>query len=139
MKKNCNVLIATIPNASQTFDELKAQLEDDLKEFKKNQWKLFYLNLSCFQSINEFVECFKQSNRTIDILINNAGKLYSFIFLFLIYHYYCLGVFLIPFSVTKNGFEKHLAINYLGHCLLTLNLLPVLKFLLIIIHYLFLN
>ena len=127
LKKNCNVLIATIPNAGQTFDELKVQLEDDLKEFKKDQWELCYLDLSCFQSINEFVERFKQSNRTIDILINNAGKLSFFIFFFLIFHFYCLAVFLIPFVVTKNGFEKHLAVNYLGHCLLTLNLLPVLK------------
>ncbi|RWR99858.1 dehydrogenase-like protein [Dinothrombium tinctorium] len=30
-----------------------------------------------------------------------------------------------PFALTKNGFESHFAVNYLGHCLLILSLLPV--------------
>ena len=32
-----------------------------------------------------------------------------------------------PFGITADGFERHLQTNYLGHCLLILNLLPVLK------------
>lgn len=32
-----------------------------------------------------------------------------------------------PFSLTADGFESHLAINYLGHCLLTWHLLPLLS------------
>lgn len=37
------------------------------------------------------------------------------------------AVFLVPFGITSDGFERHLQTNYLGHCLLILNLLPVLK------------
>lgn len=109
LRRNCKVIIATIPNPNQNFDELRQQLEQDLKEFKKELWELHYLNLSSFDSVNNFVETFKKSNRNIDILINNAA------------------VFLVPFGITDNGFERHLAINFLGHCLLTLNLIPYLK------------
>jgi len=109
MKKNCYVVIATIPNYGQTQDELQQQLENELSEYRQNLWEVQRLDLGSFESINKFVQVFKKSNRNIDLLINNAG------------------VFLIPFSVTEDGYEKHLGINYLGHCLLTLNLMPVLK------------
>lgn len=109
LRKNCRVLIATIPNAGQTFEELEAQLEKDLKNYKRERWEVNYLDLSSFRSVNEFVDNFKKSNRCIDILINNAA------------------VFLVPFRITADGFERHLQTNYLGHCLLILNLLPVLR------------
>lgn len=32
-----------------------------------------------------------------------------------------------PFGVTEDGFERHLAVNFLGHALLTLHLLPQLQ------------
>ena len=76
LRKNCRVLIATIPNKpDQTLSELEAQLEKVLKRFRRELWEVSYLDLSSFKSINEFVDNFKKSNRTIDILINNAGKL----------------------------------------------------------------
>ena len=104
LKRNCNVIIATIPNSNQTFEELKKQLEDDLKEFRKDLWELQYLNLSSFDSVNQFVNKFKNSNRKIDILINNAA------------------VFLAPFGITEDGFERHLSINYLGKLFDLINL-----------------
>ena len=75
LRKNCRVLIATIPNPGQTLNELENQLEKDLKRYKRELWEVSYLNLSSFKSVNEFVDNFKKSNRTIDILINNAGEL----------------------------------------------------------------
>lgn len=74
LNKNCQIIIATIPNSGQTMRDLQFQMEQDLKEFKRDLWTLCYLNLSSFESINEFVEKFKKSNRQIDLLINNAGE-----------------------------------------------------------------
>ncbi|KAH8025311.1 hypothetical protein HPB51_006935 [Rhipicephalus microplus] len=40
---------------------------------------------------------------------------------------FCLaGVMLMPYLETEDGFELHVSINYLGHCLLTALLLPLL-------------
>jgi len=33
----------------------------------------------------------------------------------------------VPFALTCDKFERHMSINYLGHCLLTLKLLPLLN------------
>ncbi|KAH8252494.1 hypothetical protein KR032_000257 [Drosophila birchii] len=66
-------------------------------------------DLSSQDSIREFVKGFKKEQRELHILINNAG------------------VFWVPRSLTKEGFEMHLGVNHIGHFLLTHLLLDVLK------------
>lgn len=80
LKKNCKIIIATIPNSDQTIEKLEKQLEIDLKDYRRDLWELNYLDLGSFQSINEFTDNFKKTNRKIDILINNAGKFIVFIY-----------------------------------------------------------
>lgn len=63
-----------------------------------------WLLLNCFS----FVRILDNENK-IDILINNAGVAFQ------------------DFEKTGDGFEIHLATNYLGHFLLTHLLLPKLK------------
>lgn len=75
LEKNCHVVIATIPNPGQTFEELESQIEQDLCEVPRKQWELIYLNLSSCKSVNAFADTFLKANRKIDILINNAGEL----------------------------------------------------------------
>ena len=60
-------------------------------------------------SIREFSRNFHQLENRLDILINNAG------------------VFDVPKSKTKDGFEMQVGVNYLGHFLLTNLLLDRLK------------
>ncbi|KAH8314464.1 hypothetical protein KR059_009173 [Drosophila kikkawai] len=66
-------------------------------------------DLSSQDSIREFVSGFKKEQRELHILINNAG------------------VFWVPRSLTKEGYEMHLGVNHIGHFLLTHLLLDVLK------------
>ena len=67
------------------------------------------LDLASFKSIRKFADEINEEE-AIDILINNAG------------------VFFTPKNwLTKNGFEMHFGVKYLGHFLLTILLLEKLK------------
>lgn len=67
------------------------------------------LNLGDLKSVQQFIEDFGKTYNHLDILINNAG------------------VMIPPFSKTKDGFELQMGVNYFGHFLLTLELLPLLE------------
>lgn len=64
------------------------------------------LDLRCMSSVKSFAEEVIARTATVDLLICNAG------------------VMMVPYSQTEDGFESHLSVNYLGHCLLTALLLP---------------
>ncbi|KAM6995493.1 retinol dehydrogenase 13 isoform 2-T2 [Tautogolabrus adspersus] len=68
-----------------------------------------HLDLSSVYSVRQFAKDFIDSEDRLDILINNAG------------------VMMCPKWLTEDGFETQLAVNHLGHFLLTNMLLPMLK------------
>ncbi|XP_047013850.1 retinol dehydrogenase 13 [Ictalurus punctatus] len=68
-----------------------------------------HLNLASLYSIHEFAKEFLATEERLDILINNAG------------------VMMCPKWITEDGFETQLAVNHLGHFLLTNLLLGILK------------
>ncbi|KAK5921513.1 hypothetical protein CgunFtcFv8_018871 [Champsocephalus gunnari] len=68
-----------------------------------------HLDLSSLYSVRQFSKEFLQTEDRLDILINNAG------------------VMMCPLWLTEDGFETQLAVNHLGHFLLTNELLPMLK------------
>uniref|UniRef100_A0A2M3Z1M9 Putative dehydrogenase with different specificities related to short-chain alcohol dehydrogenase n=1 Tax=Anopheles braziliensis TaxID=58242 RepID=A0A2M3Z1M9_9DIPT len=73
--------------------------------------KLHYeqLDIGNMKSVREFASRISTKFEKIHLLINNAG------------------VMSVPFKLTDDGFESHMAINYYGHFLLTHLLLPQLK------------
>lgn len=68
-----------------------------------------HLDLASTHSIRQFAKDFLDSEERLDILINNAG------------------VMMCPKWLTEDGFETQMAVNHLGHFLLTNLLLPKLK------------
>ncbi|XP_071324812.1 retinol dehydrogenase 12 isoform X2 [Trachinotus anak] len=68
-----------------------------------------HLDLASMYSVRQFAKDFLDSEDRLDILINNAG------------------VMMCPKWLTEDGFETQLAVNHLGHFLLTNMLLPKLK------------
>ncbi|XP_010137953.1 PREDICTED: dehydrogenase/reductase SDR family member on chromosome X, partial [Buceros rhinoceros silvestris] len=71
--------------------------------------EFLYCDLASMKSIREFVQRFRAKNCPLHVLVNNAG------------------VMLVPERKTKDGFEEHFGLNYLGHFLLTNLLLDTLK------------
>ena len=70
---------------------------------------LMICDMSSMQSIRKFAAEFKQKYTQLDVLVNNAGAVFS------------------KREVTAEGFERTLAVNYLGPFLLANELLPLLK------------
>uniref|UniRef100_A0A3P8WWJ6 Si:dkey-23o4.6 n=1 Tax=Cynoglossus semilaevis TaxID=244447 RepID=A0A3P8WWJ6_CYNSE len=68
-----------------------------------------HLDLASLHSVRQFAKDYVDSEDRLDILINNAG------------------VMMCPKWLTEDGFETQLAVNHLGHFLLTNLLLPKLK------------
>ncbi|KAM4601245.1 retinol dehydrogenase 13 [Polymixia lowei] len=68
-----------------------------------------HLDLASLYSVRQFAKEFLASEERLDILINNAG------------------VMMCPKWLTEDGFETQMAVNHLGHFLLTNLLLPKLK------------
>ncbi|MEI8085421.1 MAG: oxidoreductase [Paludibacter sp.] len=75
----------------------------------KSEIIVMELDLEDLNSIRNFAGNFKQKYTNLNILLNNAG------------------IMMVPYGLTKDGFEKQLGTNHLGHFALTGLLLDVLK------------
>lgn len=71
--------------------------------------EVFPIDLSCLESISSFVDQVNRLNKPIYALVNNAGIFYA------------------PPSLTIDQIEQTFQVNYLGHFLVTVLLLPKLK------------
>ncbi|CAG2116662.1 unnamed protein product [Medioppia subpectinata] len=91
-----------IKKGETAIQEIKARNPD-------SNLTLFKLDLSSLKSVRYFANQIKNTEKTVDLLINNAG------------------VMACPPSVSADGYELQLATNHLGHFLLTLHLLPLMK------------
>ena len=117
LQRGAQVIIATSVQEGEEMDRLHERLTagvneervDDNKPIIRPRLDCWHLDLSSFASVVSFAQRFSQSGRDLNVLINNAGQMYS------------------PFRVTKDGYESHWEINYLSHCLLICLLLPVLE------------
>jgi NAD(P)-dependent dehydrogenase (short-subunit alcohol dehydrogenase family) len=80
-----------------------------IKQTGNNSVYLMICDLSSMDSIRSFAKEFKKKYDQLDVLVNNAGALFN------------------KRELTSEGFERTLAVNYLGPFLLTHELLDLLK------------
>lgn len=83
----------------------KAAIE---KHHPDAQVEVRLLDTGDMDSVRAFAEAFQRDHGRLDLLINNAGAMMT------------------PYRAPEEGFEEQLAVNYLGHFLLTGLLLPTL-------------
>jgi NAD(P)-dependent dehydrogenase (short-subunit alcohol dehydrogenase family) len=66
-------------------------------------------DLSDWKRVKEVAEKIKESESRLDILVNNAGR----------------GI--MTYQLTDYGVDRHMALNHMGHVVLTSHLLPLMK------------
>lgn len=79
------------------------------KEIPEARARYMHLDLGNLESVKQFIRNFSKTYSNFDILVNNAG------------------IILRPYSLTYDGFESHMGINYLGHFALTGHLFDLIR------------
>lgn len=97
------------PHETSPSEARKQIIERGAGNVDEDQLEVWDLDLSSFQSARSFAKKYVDSGRPLDILCNNAGLASP------------------KYIKTEDGVELTRSVNYLGHCLLTLALLPALK------------
>jgi len=100
---------ATVVMAVRDSQRGEEARDEIIKRTGKDTIDLMLCDLSSTKSILQFVEEFSAKYDRLDVLINNAGAACH------------------ERQVTEDGFERSLAVNFLGPFLLTRELLPLLK------------
>jgi len=100
---------ATVVMAVRNLERGNDALGYILQEVKEPHIELMECDVSSRSSIEKFASEFIRKYDSLHVLVNNAGAVFS------------------KRQVTEDGFERTLAVNYLGPFFLTHELLPVLK------------
>ena len=100
---------ATIVMACRNLEKAESVCEMIKAESGNTNIEVLKLDLSSFNSIRNFAQEFSARYHQLNVLINNAG------------------IFCMKREETEEGFEKTIAINYLGPFLLNYELLPILE------------
>lgn len=98
---------ATVIMACRNVNKANNVKEEILKEVPNAKLDIIKLDLSDFNSIDEFTKETREKYSSIDVLVNNAG------------------VYFMPKVLTKQGYEITMGTNYLGHYYLTCSILDL--------------
>lgn len=100
---------ATVVMAVRNLDSGNTARAEIIERIGKDDIDVMLCDLSSINSIRKFAKDFLSKYERLDVLINNAGAAFH------------------KRQITEDGFEKSIAVNYLGPFLLTRELLPLLK------------
>lgn len=100
---------ASVIMASRSVSKAENARLEILNKVSNANIEVMELDLADLSSIRNFSTQFKQKFSQLDILLNNAG------------------IMMVPYGLTKDGFENQIGTNHLGHFALTGLLLDVLK------------
>ena len=100
---------ANVVMACRSLEKGEVSRKQIIRLYPSSIIQVMQLDLADLKSIRSFAATFRESHAHLDVLLNNAA------------------VMMVPYSVTKDGFESHMGINHLGHFALTRILLDVLK------------
>ncbi|KAI2620611.1 NAD(P)-binding protein [Hypoxylon sp. NC1633] len=87
----------------------KGAIAKELGQEAADRTKWVQCDMSDWESVKNVGEDIKKDNDRLDILINNAGR----------------GI--MTYQLTDYGVDRHIAVNHIGHVVLTSSLLPLMK------------
>ncbi len=99
---------AHVVMACRDLSRAEQAKKEILSDYPQAELELMTLDLMDLNSIKTFAAQFQSTYKRLDVLLNNAG------------------IMMVPYGLTKDGFEKQMGTNHLGHFALTGLLLPVL-------------
>jgi len=95
--------------SKEVVDGAMKAVTEELGEEKAQRTKWLQCDLSDWHRVTEVAKEISESTDRLDILINNAAR----------------GI--MTYQVTDYGVDRHMAVNHMGHVILTSHLLPLLK------------
>ncbi|KAF6817778.1 retinol dehydrogenase 12 [Colletotrichum sojae] len=95
--------------SQEVVDGATDAIAKDLGPEKAHRTKWFQCDISDWKRVKEVAEAIKNDADRLDILVNNAGR----------------GI--MTFELTDYGVDRHMALNHMGHVVLTSHLLPLIK------------
>lgn len=95
--------------ACRNMQKAEAAKSNILKQHPNATINCIQLDLRKLSSVRAFAKAYAKQYNQLDVLINNAG------------------IMMPPFSLTEDGSESQLGVNYISHFLLTYLLFPILK------------
>jgi len=98
---------ATVILGCRSLDKAETALANIQKDIPNAKTEIMQLDLVSLQSVKEFSENFKAKYNQLDILLNNAGIMWT------------------PYGKTVDGFERQLGTNHFGHFALTGHLIDL--------------
>jgi NAD(P)-dependent dehydrogenase (short-subunit alcohol dehydrogenase family) len=100
---------ATTILACRDLEKANAAMAKIDAESPNAKVEVMHLDLASLKSIHEFADAFHAKYDRLDVLLNNAG------------------IMMVPYRLTKDGFESQVGTNHLGHFALTGLLIDLLE------------
>ena len=95
--------------SSDVVKGAKAAIAEEMGQEKADKTIWFQCDLADWKRVKDVAEQIKRSTDRLDILINNAGR----------------GT--MTYELSEYGVDRHMAVNHMGHVVLTSHLLPLMK------------
>jgi NAD(P)-dependent dehydrogenase (short-subunit alcohol dehydrogenase family) len=98
-----------LSDTKEVVDKAKDAVREELGEEAANRTQWVQCDLGDWKRTVAAAKEITSATDRLDILVNNAGR----------------GI--MTFQLTDDGLDRHMAVNHMGHVVLTANLLPLLK------------
>ncbi|KAH8176935.1 short chain dehydrogenase domain-containing protein [Sarocladium implicatum] len=95
--------------SQEVVDGAKASIAKDLGQEAADRTIWYHCDLADWKETKDVAEKIKKDTDRLDILVNNAGR----------------GI--MTYQLTESGVDRHMALNHMGHVVLTSHLLPLMK------------